>query len=85
MDAKNLKIKRWLDCMKMWKRDLIQSKELNAGDTNYLSQVHSPVQSWIGRSEQRLASKLNNTKGIKFNFLKRSNETMIITLRSLLT
>ena len=40
----------------MWKRDLIQSKELNAGDTIYLLQVHSPVQSWIGRSELRLVS-----------------------------
>ena len=40
----------------MWMRDLIQSKELNAGDTTYLSQVHSPVQSWIGRSEFRLVS-----------------------------
>ena len=40
----------------MWKKDLIQSKELNAGDTTYLSQVHSLVQSWIGRSEIRLVS-----------------------------
>ena len=56
MDAKNLKIKWWLNCMKMWNRDLIQSKELNAGDTTYLSQVHSPVQSWIGRNELLLVS-----------------------------
>ena len=40
----------------MWKRDLTQSKELNIGDTTYLSQVHSPVQSWIGKSELRLVS-----------------------------
>ena len=40
----------------MWKMDLIQSNELNAGDTIYLSQVHSPVQSSIGRNELRLVS-----------------------------
>ena len=42
--------------MKIWKRDLIQSKELNAGDTTYLSQVHSPFKSWIGSGELRLVS-----------------------------
>ena len=40
----------------MRKRDLTQSKELNIGDTTYLSQVHSSVQSWIARSELRLVS-----------------------------
>ena len=40
----------------MLKRDLIQSKELNAGDTTYLSQIYSLVQIWIARNELRLVS-----------------------------
>ena len=56
MDAKNLKIKRWFNCMKKVKDGSNSDNELNAVDTTYLSQVHSPFQNWIGRNELRIVS-----------------------------
>ena len=42
--------------MKKWKWDVTQSNELNAGDTTYLSQVHSPIKIWIVWNELRSVS-----------------------------